>query len=205
MKKIFFSLAIMLIVASQSLSANNYPFSVGASISGKMGINAAAVPDGVQNALSFAIPDVGILGYLPMSDESRTGLFVELGYTNSPFGFKGYQENITWYYNQKFFTVSPYLLMSGFTVGLDFGFALGGTVKIDGKTTKFDSWNNDLNVNLRVGGMIPIHTTSVGTLNFIINGTYLLTGSDYSGNYTYNPSSLGIGFNYLFNLERGGY
>jgi len=202
MKKIFLCLALMLIVSGKSmLVAGNYPFSVGLSLAGKMGVNAAEVPEGTQNALGFAVPDVGLLGYLPMSEDSKTGLFVELGYINTPFGLKGYKENITRHINQKFFAISPYILMSGLTIGLDFAFALSGTVRVKDVTTDFTPWNNDLNVNLRVGGMIPLHTSSIGSLNFIINGTYALTGADYSGNYTYNPATLSIGLNYLFNLE----
>jgi len=206
MKKIFFTTFLaflfMLIFANKALvSADNYPFSAGLSVSGKMGINAAKVPDGIQNNPSLLKGvDFGVLGYLPMSEDSRTGLFVELGYTNTPFALKNYATNITGHINQKLLTISPYLLMSGFTIGLDFGFALSKTV--DPEVLIFTPMDNDINVNIRVGGMIPLHTSSIGTLNFIANATYSLTGLQYLQTaYTYQPSTLSIGLNYLFNLE----
>ena len=203
MKKIVLSLFIVSVLSFGSLSAStNYPFSAGISISGKIGVNAAEVPNGVQNALSVLKGvDIALLGYLPMSENSKTGLFVELGYTNTPFGLKYYGTNETGHINQKLITISPLFLMSGFVVGLDFGFAASTAVD-DNVVANLLPMENSLNVNVRVGGMIPLHTSKIGVLNFTANATYSLTGSDYwQGAYTYNPTTLSIGLNYLFNLE----
>jgi len=195
---------LMLIVSGKSmLVAGNYPFSVGLSLAGKMGVNAAEVPQNIQNALSILKgADVGLLGYLPMSEDSKTGLFVELGYTNTPFGigYYGLPTSHNGHINQKFFTISPYILMYGFTVGLDFGFPLSKSLeRVDATLIPIEP---DISASLRVGGMFPLHTSQIGTLNFTVNATYSITGLDYwNATYTYNPATLSIGLNYLFNLE----
>jgi hypothetical protein len=171
-----------------------------------MGINAAEVPNSIQNALSVLKGvDFALLGYLPMSEDSRTGLFVELGHTNTPFGIKyyGLADRDNGHINQRFFTISPYLLMSGFTIGLDFGFALKlRESDLNNVTANLIPMKSDINVNLRIGGMVPLLTSDLGTLNFIVNGTYSFTGLSYCGTaYTYRPSTLSMGLNYLFNLE----
>ena len=181
-------------------AADNYPFSVGASVLGKFGVNAAEVPQGTQNAISFLNGvDFALVGYMPMSEESKTGLFLELGYTNSPFGLKSTGFPEVYKVNAKFFTISPILLMSGFTVGLDFGFGLSTDYNF---SEYYRPMDNDINVNLRIGGIIPVYQNRIGALNFIINGTYSITGMQYSdGGFTYHPSSLSFGLNYLFNME----
>ena len=206
MKNKFLLLLFVLVIQANSLLAfdlDNYPFSAGLSIAGKMGVNAANVPDGLQNSLSFLKGvDVAATVYLPMADDSKTGIFVELGYTNTPFGLKQYGTNATSFMNQKWLTVSPIVLMYGITLGLEFGFdAFGDAVDEKYVMFGFTPRKPDFNVNLRVGFMQPLMSKPLGTLNFIINGTYNITGSDYWGDYTYNPATISLGLNFLFNLE----
>ncbi|MPN38858.1 hypothetical protein SDC9_186383 [bioreactor metagenome] len=50
--------------------------------------------------------------------------------------------------------------------------------------------------------MYPIYENQVGSLNIVANATYGLTGSSYwNSHYTYHPTTLSLGFSYLFNLE----
>lgn len=199
------SLLFLFILQTTSLLAlDNYPFSVGPSIAGKMGISTGTTPSGIQNAVSFLSGvDLAAMVYLPMSNDSRTGVFVELGYTNTPFGIKLWQEQKFSYMNQKWLTISPLLIMSGVLIGLEFGF------------NAFDDWvddkkmfgnlpmkKDDFNVTLRVGFMHPVWTTPLGTLNFQLNGTYNITGANYL-DFTYSPVTLSLGLNYLFDLESG--
>ncbi|MCL2039701.1 MAG: hypothetical protein FWG85_04650 [Bacteroidetes bacterium] len=202
------TLSLVFLFAMQTsllVAMDNYPFSVGASVAGKVGISTGTTPEGILNAVSFlGGADLAAMVYLPMSNDSRTGVFVELGYTNTPFGLKLWKQQDFSYMNQKWLTVSPILLMSGVSVGLEFGF------------NAFDDWIDDnnmfgmlpiakdgFNVTLRVGYMHPVWTTPVGTLNFQINGTYNITGTNYRGDFTYSPVTLSLGLNYLFNLESG--
>ena len=205
MKIKFLSLFFLLVFETSLLLAlDNYPFSVGASISGKMGINAASVPSGLQNAISIlGGVDAAVLAYMPMSDDTRTGVFLEIGYTNTPFGLKQYGtgNNQTSYLNQKWLTISPIILMSGVAIGLEFGFNAFED-EVDKKYFMFGNMPRkpDFNVSLRVGYMYPIFTNHIGSLNFHINATYNITGSDYGDN-TYSPATMSLGLNYLFNLE----
>ena len=208
MKTKFLILLFMLVFNTSSLLASdNYPFSIGASIMGKMGVSATTTPVGMQNALSFLEGvDASLMAYMPMSDDSRTGMFLEIGYTNTPFGIKLYQ-GATSYYNQKWLTISPVLLVSGVEIGIEFGFDA-----FDDVVDKNGMFGNtprkpDFNVNLRIGYMYPMLTSSLGTLNFVAHGTYNVTGSDYWTNpdFSYTPVTLSLGLNYLFNLSLGEY
>lgn len=201
MKNKFLTTMFLLLAATSSIfAADNYPFSIGASISTKFGVNAAAVPDGTQNALLFLRgADFALSGYMPMSEDSKTGLFLELGYTNLPFGLKQTGFNEVYEVNTKFFTISPVLLMSGFTIGADFGFALSTNYNY---LIEYAPMDNDINVNLRVGGMIPLYQNKIGALNFIIHATYSITGMQYGySDHTYHPSAISLGLNYLLNIE----
>ncbi len=209
MKIKILSLMFLFVLQTGSLLAlDNYPFSVGVSIAGKTGVNAAEVPSGIQNAVSIlSAMDAAAMVYIPMSNDSRTGIFVELGYTNTPFGLKqlgcSATPSINSYMNQKWLTVSPILMMSGLSVGLEFGFdAFKDWVDGNNMFGLLPVKKDDFNVTLRVGYMYPVWATSVGTLNFQINGTYNITGANYS-NYTYNPATISLGLNYLFNLDAG--
>jgi hypothetical protein len=185
-----------------AFAQENYPVGVGINLSGKMGINAADVPQGWQNNVAVLKGiDVGIFGFMPMANDSRTGIVLELAYTNMPFNLKSYDYGDITELNTKFITLSPYLLFSGFTVGVDIGFNLDN--EIENGSALLLPYDNDLNVNVRVGGMIPIHQSDLGVFNFIANATYSLTGSNYAGGgFTYNPATLSLGLSYLFNLEK---
>jgi hypothetical protein len=200
-KNIIITLILLAVTTFSSSAMDNYPFSAGLTISGKMGVNAAEVPSGINNALAILSGvDVALVGYLPMSEDSKTGLFVELGYTNTPFSLKYYGSDISGDVNQKFITISPVVLISGFTAGLDFGFNLD--TKMDKNILHLAPLDDDININVRLGGMVPLYTHSLGILNLVANAAYSITGSTYmGGNYTYHPTTLSIGLNYLFNLE----
>ena len=202
--KVLLLVSLLVLNTSSLLAFDNYPFSVGASIAGKMGVNASNVPNGIYNNLSFLKGvDLAAMVYLPMSDESRTGMFVEIGYTNTPFGLKQRETNFTSWMNQKWLTISPILLMSGVSVGLDFGFNAFDDV-IDEDYLMFGNLplaKDGFNVTLRAGYMYPVFTSSIGTLNFMFNATYNITGTTYRGDFTYNPATFSLGLNYLFNLS----
>jgi hypothetical protein len=180
----------------------NYPYSIGLSISGKAGMNAASVPQGVQNTPHFLEGvDVAALGYIPFTDDSRIGLILEVGYSNTPFGLKLYETKEKSYINQKCISISPLFLLEGFTIGFDIGVAQLDTWVDDNKMFGVNNMpEDDFRMNLRLGGMIPLNTTKVGTLNLCINATYAIVGSEYN-NGTYNPVTMAFGFNYIFNLE----
>jgi hypothetical protein len=204
MKTFFLTPLLLLFLSASSLLAlDNYPFSVGASIVGKVGVNAASTPSGIQNAVSFLKGiDAAAMVYLPMSDESRTGVFVELGYTNTPFGVKEYSQQQFSYINQKWLTISPIVMMSGLAIGLEFGFDAFNDYIDENQLFGNIPFKEDFNVSLRIGYMQPLLFSPVGVLNFIINGTYNITGSNY-GDYTYNPATISLGLNYLFNIAIG--
>jgi len=246
--KITFCSIIFILSFKPLLAENNYPPSFGLSISTKMGINAAAVPKGIQNAPAILKGvDFAGMGYLPLSSKSRIGFMLEFGSTNSPFELTSNNiSHITgslfnpdtsyisekFYFSQRAFTISPLFVLSGFVVGVDIGFP--GAVKHPDVTIKNININdisrinevarlvpmsNDVDVSFRMGCIIPVFTSSAGTLNFIANLTYQITGIDYMYNYetvispsltvtqkkissyTYNPLTVGVGVNYLFNLN----
>jgi hypothetical protein len=198
---IIITFSILAFAPAKSFSLDNYPFGAGISVLTKMGINASEVRTDYQNALSYlGGVDVAAMVYVPMANDSRTGVFFEVGYTNTPWAIKRYYDKEVSEINQKYLTISPIIMMSGFCIGADLGFKV------------FDNWvdekvlfgllpyDDDFNLNLRIGGMMPLYTTEMGTLNFVVNASYSVTGST-CGDVTYHPATISLGFNYLFDLE----
>jgi len=152
--------------------------------------------------------------YLPMSDDTRTGVLAEVTYNNVPFGMKWHHsqqfvERSSWAV-QKWLNISVSLMLSGFIAGIDFGFDAFNDWT-DDKAGIFASGNwplakNDFNINIKFGGMIPFYYLKShdgydwGIFNFSVIGTYNITGADYQV-YSYNPFTIGIGLSFLFNLE----
>ncbi|MDR0926208.1 MAG: hypothetical protein LBO69_00390 [Ignavibacteria bacterium] len=201
MKKYLLVLSMLVITSSSLFAQDNYPFSLGVSASvGAIGTNTSHTPRGIGNVIDFFDSwNAAAVGYLPMADDSRTGVFIEIGITNAAWGMKLDTFGFKGYINQRLFTVSPILMMSGFTFGIDFGFAEKYTIKED-FSLEYMPYQNDLNASIRIGYMQPLYTTSFGTLNVHGNFTYSVTSPTYYGDYDYTPLTLNIGLNYLISL-----
>lgn len=180
-----------------------YPMSVGAYINGKVGVNAAEVPNGVKNGvLVLNGVDFGAVGYFPFSKTSNTAGLLEIGYSSFPFklaaaGNSSIESDI----KMNYVTVSPQIYFSGFTIGCDLGFH--ASTEIKNNKFEFEDEVGEFMLNIKLGGMIPIWVTETGRINLLLKGIYAITGSSYGigEDFEFHPASLGIGLNYLFNLK----
>lgn len=196
----------------------NYPLSVGPYLGIRGGVNTTDPPEGIKNAFSISsLPDFGVTGYLPLSDEQKMGAVLDLGYHTISYGQKfDADEDMNWVLNLNYFNIGPAFSFNGFLIGLNVGVPLGGTNSSDdeeiqqfllGGEEEIDIEADHMAtiVELRLGGMIPLVKTETGRLNFIIDAGYFLTGvadskelGDDENNY--HPVTLRLGLNYLFNL-----
>ncbi|MFC2131465.1 hypothetical protein ACFLSQ_08520 [Bacteroidota bacterium] len=206
MKRFFLSILIviaMLFIFNQK-SLANYPISVGPFIGLKGGVNAADIPWGSKNGFAFnTMPEIGVTGYLPFVEDAFFGGAVDLAYSTSGFLMKYGELKHTHQYN--YFNFSPYLYASGFTLGLNFGIPLGGTISSSNNDEDVDSDDMATLIDVRLGGMIDVYANETGRLNIIIVGSYSLSGllnKEYGGEYNYHPGQMYIGLNYMFNLVK---
>jgi len=187
---------------SQDFESVNHPMSVGLEIGYKAGINAAEVPEGTKNGVSFAsMPDFGVQFYMPFQGQNYMGLLANIGYYTFPYKFTFENTNAELKYNTSYIGLGADFYVSGFTVGVNYGFPSAATIG-----------DADLNTEtlagafeFRLGAHIPMMVTSSGRLNLNIRASYFVTGqfneSKLIGGKNTNPAALMFGLSYLFNLQ----
>ena len=211
-------------------SKNNFPISVGPYLTLKAGVNTTTV-DGMQNAVNFnGMPDLGVTAYIPFSEKSPIGGFLDLGLCTHSFGLKLISEktggfgDITWKNYYQYFNISPNLYLGGFTLGFNFGFPISAKFKdyeIDNPNissleqylgeNEADSENLNTLIEVTIGGMIPVLADETGRLNIIIRASYTFSNL-YEGSDNLNqlfkvsypeiiPASVSLGIDYLFNIQ----
>lgn len=202
MKKVLLYFVFSLILVNFSYAQSNYPISIGIELGYKAGINAADVPQGTKNGVSFAdLPDFGLQGYLPFQGDNNMGVLGNLGYYTFPYKFTFEGNNSEIKYNFRYIAFGLDFYLSGFTIGLNYGFP--SAAKIEDKDL-----NTDLLANLfefRLGGHIPMLYTDFGRLNFNIKASYFISGQYNDNNILQgkntNPASLSFGVSFLFDLN----
>ncbi len=180
----------------------NLPLALGVEIGYKAGINASEVPQGIKNGLNFAnLPDFGLQTYVPFQGQSKMGLLANLGYYTFPYklSYEGNSEDTK--YNFSYIGFGADFYMSGFTIGLNYGFPSAATIG------DFDL-NTDLLANMfefRIGGHITLIETPTGRFNLNIRAGYFISGQYNDDRQILgknsNPASLMVGLSYLFNLQ----
>jgi hypothetical protein len=210
MKKLNFILCLMLIIFSigeLESKGTNFPYSLGPFITLKGGVNATSVPNGIKNGFTInGLPDFGASGYIPLTDKSQFGIAGDLAYTTYAYDLKDFNGNNPQTVQISYLTLNPNLFVYGFTLGLDFGLPLSGTIKSSSTNTNINTSNLSAFVEFKLGGIIPLYYDDFGRVNLIVQFGYFLTGQ-YSqnnpfGGDTYNPhpASGSVGVSYLFNL-----
>lgn len=199
---ILLMLALNNFIKAQDFETLNHPLSIGLEIGYKAGINAAEVPEGTKNGVSFAnTPDFGVQFYMPFQGQNYMGLLANIGYYTFPYKFTIENSSFESKYNTSYVGLGADFYVSGFTVGVNYGFPSAASI-------------NDAELNtetlagafeFRLGAHIPMMISSSGRLNLNIRASYFVTGQynqgkEIGGKST-NPASLMFGLSYLFNLE----
>lgn len=180
----------------------NHPLAIGIELGFKAGINAADVPTGTKNGVSFAnTPDFGAQFYMPFQGQNYMGLLANIGYYTFPYKFTFENVNTEAKYNASYIGLGADFYVSGFTVGANYCFP--SSAKIN--DTELNTEVLASVFEFRLGAHIPIMINSSGRLNLNIRGSYFVTGqldqSKLIGGKNTNPASLMFGLSYLFNLQ----
>jgi len=193
---------------------------LGPSLVYKSGISVVNTPKGRKNGISFnKIPDFGVSFYMPLSKTSNLGITTDVCYSTYSYKLKSAHNSNEYQFNHSYLTINPNFFFSGFLLGVSFGVPLnskfGDGIVIDTKTQKVVA-------EVKIGGMIPIFQDDTGELNIVILGGYFFSGiyDDFVKNdplskkgllptdelltKIFNPrlASLGVGFNFHFNLVK---
>lgn len=217
MKKSIIVFAIFLFGCFASYSQSVKDFSVGPSIMYKAGVSAVNTPDGRKNGVAFnKIPDFGLSSYIPFSSTSNLGVAFEIGYSSYSYLMKAVHNSDEFQLNHSYLTINPNFYFGGFLLGVSFDIPMSSDY--DGTEIKTSTQN--MLAEVKIGGMIPIFKDETGELNVVILGGYSLSGvyKDFVKNdpmsglittdeevtkvFNPRPASLGIGFNFLFDLKK---
>jgi len=184
--------------------------------------------------------DFGVSAMYPLNKSNKDiKALLEIGYANYAFKYDAsLVEHI--YYGTKLLypdyalerfntiNISPQIYLHSFTVGLDFGIYIPHTllnIQGDGYNSGYyykEQLSKPYLINLKLGGVIPIYKTSLGTLNVLLKAT---TSLSYIGNgieiylWEYNSAdntqslvrwtlldkiqiiTASVGLNYMFNMR----
>ena len=218
LKKLFFLFALLIILNDLKAEPGQL-LSVGPFLTFKGGVNGSEVLKGRKNKVTFnSIPDFGASCFVPLNETGKLAVIVDLAYSSYSFGIKDANGTKEFTENFSYVSLSPNFYFQGFYIGFNFGMPaaadFGSTIDV-GKIATL--------TEIRVGGKIPLYTDDTGTLNFIIQGAYMLSGvfSDFENNdplkneippippdklaSQYNPRvvSASLGISYLFNINYG--
>lgn len=178
---------------------------IGPFITGKGGVNTIDPPQGIKNGFAVVpMPDFGVSVLIPFAPNGQTGALIDLAYSSYGYQLKLYgNEDVNWVERFSFFNIGPNFYFSGFTVGLNLGFPIGGKISESKLRPSADIKSEDMAMmlELKIGAMLEMVNTSAGSLNFIIQGGYTLSGLYKAESLKFNPqpAQLSLGLNFLFN------
>jgi len=219
MKKILLITTILAIFlfTNKSFSQELHPMGIGPFFNYSIGINANDVPKGRQNGLALNnIPDFGLTYYLPFSKTSNVGLSVDLAYITYSYIQKNFYSGKEWNHHFHYFEFNPSFNFSNFLLGFNFDFPLSADIEgADIASSKLSTL-----VGIKIGGLFELYSSETGRINLFIEGNYTFTGvfknfakddpmishAPYefpeipNDSFNTKPASVGIGFNYIFNL-----
>ncbi len=205
---VFFLLAIIFYQKVQS--QNTHPIGLGLVTSAKANLN-LNVPESNQTVLTFnLIPDFGATLYVPIS-QTLASTF-DVGYSSYYICNKrnnGANDDNTFMSRYSYFSIAPSINYGYLLLGLNIGIPLSWSFHNTSNTISFSSSQGEdmvTNVEIRIGGTIPVIQDDFGRLNMIVSAGYMLRKIDEnppsgaSNNFSPQIASILIGVSYLFNL-----
>ena len=211
MKRIFVFCVVVLAASTPLFAADSYSMAVGPYLMLKAGVNAGTIPTGFKTAVVFnGAPDFGAEFYLPFTKSLPVGASLDFGLQTYGILSKpssGASDDNTFTTKYHYIAISPSFVASIVSLGFTFGIPSGVSTSNTSGTYTNNGSTSDMAtiVEAHIGVAVPILNDNTGRLNFLVMGSYVLTGMDApsSGAVTsYNPvvASLGVGFNYLFKI-----
>ncbi|MBS1561933.1 MAG: hypothetical protein JSS89_10035 [Bacteroidetes bacterium] len=214
MKRTLLVVAILGSMLATGMQAQK--MAIGPSLLWKGGVNTGNIPTGLKTGANInLIPDIAATFRILLNRDESIGFTADLGYAQYTYRMRPESESIanddnTTISKHTFFNIAPMFYISGFQIGASFGFPLAyHMVRVSGASdADLTTKQTSPNIELRIGGMIPVFRDKTGSVNVLVQGGYMLTGlidaSEFSGTSDeFNPkaASFGIGVNYLFNLS----
>lgn len=208
MKRIIF--IVFLLIALPVLAEDDFIpmkgfIKVGPFITGKGGVNTIDPPQGIKNGFAVVpLPDFGVSVFFPFTPNDQTGAVLDLAYSSYAYQLKIYaNEDVNRVERFSYFNIGPSFYFSGFTAGLNIGIPMGGQISESKNSPQKDIKSEDMAMllELKIGAMLELVNTPVGSLNFIIQGGYALSNLYKSESLRFNPqpAQLSLGLNFLFN------
>ena len=203
------------------LSQANYPPSIGLELGMKAGISVIQTPIGRQNAIEISsLPDIGIVGYYPISETSPLGINIKLDYNNYSYGMKDFGTGQVYKQSMSYISFNPSIYFNG----IIFGFGVGFPVSANYDGNSIDIGIINTLYDLRFGYSYDIFYDESARLSISLIGSYMLNGvindfdkndpfeliipqvENYDINNSHNPRAagiyLGISYHYLFIEEK---
>jgi hypothetical protein len=195
-------------------SQSRLPLSIGPFIGMKASTDIVA-PENSQTSIKFSdIPDFGATFYVPLSQNRPIALSFDVGYSTYCILYEqkiGATDENTFIEKYSYFSIAPSISYSHFMLGLNFGIPILWTIRNLSNSISFGSdYGEDMltNIEVRLGGIIPIMHDEIGRLNVVIMGGYMVRKiakdppSGTSNNFSPQAASLLLGVNYLFTLKK---
>lgn len=208
MKKFIFLIVVLIAMPifadDDELSTKGF-LKIGPFVTGKGGVNTIDPPTGIKNGFAVVpLPDFGVSTFIPFTPNGQTGALVDLSYSSYAYQLKKYgNEDVNWVERFSYFNIGPSFYFSGFTAGLNLGFPMGGIIGESKSSSKLDVKSEDMAMlfELKIGALLELVNTQAGSLNFLIQGGYSLSGFYASETVKFNPqpAQLSLGLNFLFN------
>lgn len=205
--KILVNILIFFISIAFAYSQANYPISVGLELGMKTGISVIQTPIGRQNAIEISsLPDIGIVGYYPISENAPLGILAKLDFNNYSYGMKDFGTGQVYKQSMSYISFNPSIFFKGIIFG--FGFGLPISANYDGN--EIDVANINALYDLRFGYSFDIFYDESARLSLSIIGSYMLKGvindfvkndpfktiipqvENYEINNSHNPRGTGI-------------
>lgn len=213
MKKLLFSLAALLLLATATNSANaqdlySRRLSIGPVFTGGMHIMAGEVPTGYKIKPRFGF-SFGAFGEIDVSNL----VSVDLGLTylsRTRYFHLEDDEDVNTTLDVSYLAITPMASFKGFLLGFGINLPMSGTsiTKLPGADVNADIESSDLKtvIDFKIGGNIPIIKTDGGDLSFLVLGAYDLTKPfrDTNGSeedFASPDASLHLGLTYQFNVS----
>ncbi|MCO5252517.1 MAG: hypothetical protein M9949_14010 [Candidatus Kapabacteria bacterium] len=218
MKKVICTLTLLVVMTSFSMAQRygddgyslirNDPMGAGLYLGYKFGVNAAKVPNGIENGMGLAkMLDIGAEAYLPFDPTSRMGMLFQLAYANYPYETSDVAGGDPRENNFTYIDLGANFFMNGFTVGFIAGFPAGGTLEVGDQSYDINTDGLSTMFSLALGGHFNLLKTDMGRMVLKIQATYAITGQLASGynadnrSFNYHPASLMFGLGWIFDLE----
>lgn len=235
MRGFFAAMCVLFVAVGASGQDSSYVFKIGPSLSFfGGGINTVSAEGRKTRADFFAVPAFGVAVYAPFGTNMDMGGRLDIGITSTgertrPYesfdgksGWEGYIKE-----RYQYFTIAPSVNLAGVNLGAGFNFPMSGQMwHPDRSSEKFDVDKSTLKavaIDIRLGSMINVWSTKLGTLYVELQAKYYVTGLYKEGMYTMGntvnqngdvnqdfrtykmldnvPASAQIGVSYLFDLS----